>query len=242
MFTLAMPRKKKTPPFNHADAARKLRKYGFTFALLSKRKGANKAANKAAVTRALKKVSLYLPGGNKKQEFKFIPANTKAKVEAMQSVEPKVKTPNGFFVKIPKGVKSYKIKFSKDRKTGETRVVITVIGKRGGKRTEKAYKLNPALLALNPEQEIERVTRMKFKEGQHIDIKFTVNGFDSHTSKPKNSLSDFEKYAPDFFLAAIDPNHKPSYAASRFHGKQGSLTPEQFTDIFHIKIIRQEPG
>ncbi len=234
-----MPRK---VTINHAKVARQLRAYGFAFKLLSKRKGSSSPANKAAVTRALNKVKFYLPEGNKEQEFKFIPANTSAKVEAMQSVEPKVKTPKGFFVKIPKGVKSYKIKFAKDRKTGETRVVITIIGKRGGKRVEKAYKLNPALLALNPEKEIERVTRRKFKEGQHIDIKFTVNGFDSHTSKPRNSLSDFEKYAPDFFWAAIDPNHKPSYAASRFHGKQGSLTPEQFTDIFHIKLVRQEPG
>lgn len=212
--------------FNYKAVAVQLRKYGFKPKYGSHTKGSASPQSKAALKRQWNKVRLFTPGGSK-QKFKFVVTNTPDKVEAMKGMNPKVRTPTGFFVRVPAGVKHYRVSF----KGGQLK--ISAEGKRGGKRTERIYRLNSRSLAKNPAAEIERVTGQKV--GEFMEGRLVVNGHDSHTFE-HNQLGEFEKYVAEFFLVSQDPN-RASYLKGRYHGKK--ISPETFTDIFHVKIITQ---
>ena len=218
-----MPRKK---PFDYKAAAAALRSYGFKPKFGSKKKGCSAPTYKTTVKQQFEKIRLFVPGGSK-NEFVFVETDTPEKVKASEGLNPKVRTPTGFFIQKPKGAKKFKITFE-----GEN-VVINATGQRGGKRKEKIYRLNPKGLAKNPQAEIERVTGKKV--GKFLEGRLVVNGNDSHNFE-HGQLAEFEKYVAEFFLQSQDPN-RDGVLKGRFHGK--AISARTFTDIFHVKLITQ---
>lgn len=220
--------------FDYKSASIALRKVGFKPKYGTRKKGSTSPQAKAALRKQWEKVRLYikptLAGRIYKYKFKFVETNTPQKRAAMEGMNPKVRTPTGFFVRIPTGVKSYRIKFNKRG------VEIHAVGKRGGKRVEKIYKLNARNLAKNPEKEIRRVTEIH--KPHFIEGRLVVNGHDSHRFE-HNDFAEFEEYMAEFFEQSQDPSIEGKLK-NRYHGD--AITPKQFTDIFHVKVINQSPS
>ena len=221
--------------FDYAALAAQLKKVGYSLKYGTKKRGANSPQARAAVRKAWEKVRLYLVAGKAAEKheyrFKFVKANTRQKVKAMDGLNPKVRTPNGFFVRIPTNVKSYRIKF-----TGGV-LQVEAVGMRGGRRVEKIYALNASKLAKSPEKEIRRVTNIP--KPKPIKGRLVVNGFDSHHFD-KESFADFENYLVEFYAESQDPTLKQK-GLPGFHGSE-AISPEQFADIFHVKLISQTPS
>ena len=226
--------------FDYAGRAKALRKFGYVPKYGSKKKGSTSPAAKAAVRKLWNKIHVYAVPGEAarkgKYKFKFVRADTPAKVEAMAGLNPKVRTPTGFFVRVPTNAAHYRVGF----KGGVLKV--TAEGRRGGKRTEWTYRLNAKKLAEDPPREIRRVTdkRPKIKTA-----KLVVNGFDAHTFQRLESdfdLDEFETYIADFYNQSQEPEkqRKAHIYPARFHGAK--VSPKEFTDIFHLKLITQTPS
>ncbi len=178
----------------YAAKAKALRALGYKPTFGTRR--AN-AASKAQVTRLYKKIAPYLVG--KKQTFKFVKADAKEKRDAMAGLNPKVRTPKGFFVRVPKGAKKYRLKF------GGGKLRIDAEGARGGRRTEEIYRLNPAQLAKDPQAEIARATAGKSRN-KKIGIRLTVNGYDAATLS--HSMKEFSQYMFALFMQSQNPKAK----------------------------------
>lgn len=223
-----MGHKRKT---DFREIARKLRSYGYRPKYGSGKKGSGSPQAKAGLLRTWEKVRLFAVAGKAAKKgaykFKFVRADTREKREAMKGLNPKVRTPAGFFVRVPTGAKRYRVSFK-----GSV-LKVSAEGIRGGKREERIFRLDPRKLAQNPRAEIERVTGKragKFQEGRLV-----VNGHDSHTIE-HNSLAEFEKYVAAFFLQSQDPN-RAGAMKGRYHGRK--ISAQTFADIFHIKLITQ---
>lgn len=212
----------------YAAKAKALRALGYKLNYGTRKATGKQAAARAQITRIYKRVAPYMLG--KKQVFKFVKADTKEKRAAMDGLNPKVRTPKGFFVRIPKGAKKYRLKFA----GGKLR--IEAEGQRGGKRTEEIYRLNPAALAKNPEKEIARATAGKSNR-KTVGVRLVVNGYDA--TKLERGMREFQKYMAAFFMQSQDPNAKRR-GVGGYKGKK--ITPRQFADIFHVKLITQIPS
>lgn len=220
----AILRPNESKPLSYAQKARQLREFGFP--VKYGKRGKTKPRDKSAVTRQWKKVEKYVE--NQKQKFIWQPATKKDSKKIKAGIGKHAMTPNGFFLKVPRGVrKAPKIRVRE--KDGA--VTFEATGKNGGRVKEIIHRVNPLLLAEDAEQVvIEMVGDDPYPPD---DVALTVNGFDSPMTEDYDleTLASYLVY--DLFPRLRDPNI--SEAQRRKHGKK-PMTDDEIAEIFHLKF------
>lgn len=225
-----MPRRPKR--FDYKSAAKQLRSYGFHVAYGNGKKGTTSPNHKAAARRAWNRVApLFIT--NTRQNFKFFPLDKKGLGKMKKSAVAKAQlTPDGVFLRVPKGVKPEKYKFEIG---SEGQMISYSTGPRGGLRKETVFDLDPEKLADDPKVAVESLL-----ESQPIPFqaRMVVNG---NEARIPHDWKSFLEYAPEKIKFILDPNLDPTGEQARLHGGDG-MSEEQFADIFQVKVIHQMKG
>lgn len=171
------------------------------------------ASRKGAVTKLWKKKGLYLD--ERKSVWKHVEAGSDNKFRFAGS---KVRTPTGFFVKVPKGIRKrdYRLKFK-----GSVLTVDTYI--RGSKRVR-----HDTIIPLKASRIVRGAERYIKQELKKIDpkglanktmVRIMVNGWDSIATYDFKQIG---QYMADLWR---DDFRDEGYSA------------EEFEDTFHLKVL-----
>ncbi len=222
---------KKPASLGYRQRAAKLREFGFNVSY--GKRGKTSTQGKAAVSRAWNKVSKYVE--NEKQKFVFVPDKGKLREEATKGLTKAQVTKAGFFLRVPKGAKkapTLKLK-------GDGVLEYKATGKSGASVIETIHRISPELLMEDPPRAILALGKKKDK------VVLTVNGFDS-SQTTEYTLDALAYYLANTLLPKfLDPNLEEEFEddgepkrARRMGRKAKEEKLKQFTDIFHVKVIR----
>lgn len=222
-----MAKKKK---FSLLQKAQLLREFGFDVAY--GKRGKLSKQHKGRVTRNWSKVLKYVE--NEKQHFVWQKAPSAMRYAMRKGLNPQQFTPDGFFIRKPKGAKRNP-RYSIDKKGV---IHYRAEGRKGGKVWEEIHPIDPDLLLEDPPKAILELSRVAAKDR----IVLTVNGFDS-SSTLEYDLGALANYiAIDLLPKFLDPNLDEDYGNAHGkrlkNGKFAKRTIEDFVDTFHIKITR----